>query len=195
MKTCGGFDNASNQYLDNTVVHHTSRPALHHRHQRVSWKDTIVTITPTTRSYVAGGALAAVLLLGVSACGSSPGTPPATSAPPASSQPAPSQPAAGASSAGASSPAMSGSPTSSAAAVTIHIQSFAYGKVDPVAAGSKVTVMNMDKEAHTVTADDGSFDAVVKGGESVTFTAPAKAGTYSYHCTYHANMKGQLTVK
>jgi len=90
---------------------------------------------------------------------------------------------------------MSGSPAPSAAAVTIHIQSFAYAKADPVAAGSTVTVMNMDKEAHTVTADDGSFDAVVKGGESVTFTAPAKAGTYSYHCTYHANMKGQLTVK
>ncbi len=55
--------------------------------------------------------------------------------------------------------------------------------------------MNMDTEAHTLTADDGSFDAVVKAGTSITFTAPSKPGTYPYHCTYHANMHGTLNVK
>ena len=59
----------------------------------------------------------------------------------------------------------------------------AYTGPDRVRAGSTVTVMNMDNQAHTVTADDGSFDAVVKAGASTTFTAPAKPGTYTYHCT------------
>ncbi len=82
-----------------------------------------------------------------------------------------------------------------AAELTIHIKSFAYTGPDSVPAGASVTVMNMDNVAHTVTADDGSFDAVVKAGTSTTFTAPAKAGAYSYHCTYHSNMHGTLTVK
>lgn len=87
-----------------------------------------------------------------------------------------------------------GSPAATATA-TIHIKSFAYTGPDSVPAGSEVTVMNMDTEAHTVTADDGSFDAVVKAGTSVTFTAPKKPGTYAYHCAYHSNMHGTLTVK
>lgn len=82
-----------------------------------------------------------------------------------------------------------------AATATIHIKSFAYSGPDSVAAGSEVTVMNMDTEAHTVTADDGSFEAVVKAGTSVTFTAPKKPGAYAYHCAYHSNMHGTLTVK
>ncbi len=85
--------------------------------------------------------------------------------------------------------------TGTASAVTIHIKSFAYSGPDSVPAGATVTVMNMDTEAHTLTADDGSFDAVVKAGTSVTFTAPAKPGAYPYHCTYHSNMHGNLTVK
>ena len=85
--------------------------------------------------------------------------------------------------------------TGMAAGATIHIKSFAYTGPDSVPAGASVTVMNMDSEAHTLTADDGSFDAVIKPGTSTTFTAPAKAGTYTYHCTYHSNMHGTLTVK
>ena len=85
--------------------------------------------------------------------------------------------------------------TGTAAEATIHIKSFAYTGPDSVPAGSTVTVMNMDNVAHTVSADDGSFDAVVKAGTSTTFTAPAKPGTYTYHCTYHSNMHGTLSVK
>ncbi|GAC1498627.1 MAG: hypothetical protein NVS2B15_21360 [Pseudarthrobacter sp.] len=88
-----------------------------------------------------------------------------------------------------------GGETGAAAEATIHIKSFTYSGADSVPAGSTVTVMNMDNVAHTVTADDGSFDAVVKAGASITFTAPTKAGKHTYHCTYHSNMHGTLTVK
>ena len=144
----------------------------------------------TLRFALVAGAAA----LALSACGGSG----------AGSAPAPASPAASTVSGGASSPGMDAGMTASSmgtgspgttAAVTIHIKSFAYSGPDSVPAGSTVTVMNMDTEAHTLTADDGSFEAIVKAGTSVTFTAPAKPGAYPYHCTYHSNMHGTLTVK
>lgn len=53
---------------------------------------------------------------------------------------------------------------------------------------------------HTVTSDDGStFDSQAKGvtgnkGDKFQFTF-TKAGTYAYHCTFHANMHGTITVQ
>jgi plastocyanin len=53
---------------------------------------------------------------------------------------------------------------------------------------------------HTVTSEDGSsFDSQSKGvtgnkGDKFDFTF-TKAGTYAYHCTYHANMKGSITIQ
>lgn len=77
------------------------------------------------------------------------------------------------------------------------IAGFAY-QPEPltVAAGATVTTTDSDKAAHTVTSDTaGLFDANVEKGTPVTFTAPAKAGTYKYHCAYHPNMHGTLIVK
>ena len=31
-------------------------------------------------------------------------------------------------------------------------------------------------------------------GKTATFTAPAKAGTYKFHCNIHSQMHGTLTV-
>jgi plastocyanin len=74
------------------------------------------------------------------------------------------------------------------------IANFAF-TTSPVKAGSTVTVTNNDTTTHTVTADDGtSFNVKVDGGKSATFTAPAKAGAYKFHCNIHATMKGTLTV-
>ena len=93
----------------------------------------------------------------------------------------------GSSSAGAS---------AAASAVVIHIEKFAYQTPASVSPGATVTVMNMDGEAHTVTADSGgAFDVKAAPGASTTFTAPTKPGTYAFHCTYHSNMHGMLVVK
>jgi plastocyanin len=90
--------------------------------------------------------------------------------------------------------AMGPSRSTSAAAVTIHISASAYSDPGTVAPGATVTVMNMDAQAHTVTADGGAFKVMAPAGRSVTFTAPATPGTYPYHCEYHADMHGTLTV-
>ncbi|WNZ09665.1 cupredoxin domain-containing protein [Streptomyces sp. 11x1] len=62
--------------------------------------------------------------------------------------------------------------------------------------GTKVTVVNKDSAAHTVTAtEDKVFDTGnIAGGATVTFTAPSTPGRYSFLCTLHPYMKGTLTV-
>jgi plastocyanin len=82
-------------------------------------------------------------------------------------------------------------------APTITIKDFEYGAPLTVAPGAVVTVTNMDAAGHTVTADEGqAFDVDVRGsGGTATFTAPSEPGSYPYHCTYHPNMRGTLTVK
>jgi plastocyanin len=63
-----------------------------------------------------------------------------------------------------------------------------------VSAGQKITWTNDDSTAHTVTADDGSFDSgSVADGKSFSFTF-AKAGTFKYHCSIHSSMLGTVDV-
>ncbi|WP_255770730.1 cupredoxin domain-containing protein [Pseudarthrobacter sulfonivorans] len=91
----------------------------------------------------------------------------------------------------------SGAAGATTSAATITIKDFGYSASITVAPGTAVTVTNMDSAAHTVTADQGqAFDARVAGsGGTATFTAPSTPGTYPFHCTYHPNMHGTLTVK
>jgi plastocyanin len=64
-----------------------------------------------------------------------------------------------------------------------------------VTVGDTITWTNSDAQAHTATADDGSFDTgtIGNGGSgSATF---ATAGTFPYHCKIHASMTGTITVE
>ncbi len=66
-----------------------------------------------------------------------------------------------------------------------------------VKAGQSVSVTNNDSVPHTVTSDDGaSFNTnTINSGASTTFIAPAKAGTYAFHCNIHKSMTGSLIVQ
>ncbi len=82
-----------------------------------------------------------------------------------------------------------------AAATTITIKNFGYTVSGSAAAGSQVKVTNNDAEAHTVTADSGkAFDVTIQPGKTANFAAPATAGSYKFHCSFHSNMHGTLTV-
>jgi len=60
--------------------------------------------------------------------------------------------------------------------------------------GETVEFKNEDIVAHTVTADDGSFDSgLIQPGSSWKMTVQ-KAGTIAYHCTPHPNMKATLVA-
>jgi plastocyanin len=63
-----------------------------------------------------------------------------------------------------------------------------------VGVGKTVTWTNGDTTDHTVTFDNGpDCGHVTASGGTVTVTFP-KVGTYAYHCTIHASMKGTVTV-
>lgn len=102
-----------------------------------------------------------------------------------------------ASSSAASIPSSTTGPANSvpATAPMITIKNFAFTTVGQVHSGGKIVVHNEDSEAHTVTADSGNaFNVMVPASSTVTLTAPAKAGSYKFHCSYHSNMHGILTV-
>lgn len=76
---------------------------------------------------------------------------------------------------------------------SITIQDFSYTATDATA-GATVDIANNDTAAHTVTADDGSFDVEVGAGATATITAPSAPGSYSFLCSIHISMKGVLVV-
>ena len=52
-----------------------------------------------------------------------------------------------------------------------------------------------DSAAHNVTAGDNTFKSkTLNQGDTFSWTAD-KAGQWDYVCTFHANMKGTVTVK
>ena len=79
---------------------------------------------------------------------------------------------------------------------SITIKNFAFSPSTlTVAAGARVTVHNDDSATHTVSAVSGAFNTgdVAPGG-TVTFTAPATAGTYPYICMIHQFMHATVVV-
>ena len=81
------------------------------------------------------------------------------------------------------------------ASASIAIADFSFGQPRTVAGGAVVQVSNADAEAHTLTAEDGTFDTgSVDGGTVVSFTAPAAPGTYTFYCDIHPSMTGSLVV-
>lgn len=64
-----------------------------------------------------------------------------------------------------------------------------------VGAGETVTFRPDRLFAHTLTAEDGSFDTGrTDPGQSSTFEAPAEAGEYAFVCSFHPQMVGTLVV-
>jgi hypothetical protein len=63
-----------------------------------------------------------------------------------------------------------------------------------VAVGDTVTWRNTGQAPHNATADDGSFKtANLNNGQSASHTF-SQAGTFSYICTIHPQMKGTVRV-
>jgi plastocyanin len=100
----------------------------------------------------------------------------------------------GSGSSSASSSSGSGAATSTK---SITISNFMFTPMHAaVAPGSTVSVTNKDSVTHTVTATGGQFNTGDIGpGQTKTFTAPSKAGTYNYICNIHQYMMGTIVVR
>lgn len=58
-----------------------------------------------------------------------------------------------------------------------------------------VTWRNLGRNRHTVTADAGAFDSgSLLSGREFSIQAPREPGVYSYHCSFHAYIRGSVTV-
>ncbi len=64
-----------------------------------------------------------------------------------------------------------------------------------VKAGTVVVWQNKDSEAHTVTANDGSFDSGQMEQGAEFRRKFDKAGVYEYSCAIHPDMMGKIEVK
>jgi plastocyanin len=81
-------------------------------------------------------------------------------------------------------------------AVSVDIKDFAYAPPTiTVGVGEKITFKNTDAVAHTVSADDKSFDSGNMDQNATWSHVFATAGTYKYTCAYHAFMHGTIIVK
>lgn len=81
---------------------------------------------------------------------------------------------------------------------SLTISNFAFSPSSQIVkAGQSISVTNNDSVPHTVTSDDGtSFNTnTINPGTTATFTAPEKAGTYTFHCNIHKTMTGTLIVQ
>jgi plastocyanin len=81
-----------------------------------------------------------------------------------------------------------------AASVSIHNFSFDPASITVPVGGTVNWTNDQPGVTHTVTADDGSFDAGrLASGQSfsTTFSTP---GTIAYHCNIHSSMHGAVTV-
>lgn len=100
------------------------------------------------------------------------------------------------SSTGTNAPADTGAPGTAASGAAaggavLTIKDFAFSAATAVA-GETISITNEDGAAHTVTADDGSFDVPV--GTSAELVIPA-AGSYPIHCEIHTSMTGTIVVE
>jgi plastocyanin/uncharacterized membrane protein len=93
------------------------------------------------------------------------------------------------------SPQVAVAPQSSGSSSNIQIvmKAIAFSPLEQTAhPGDTVEWKNEDIVAHTVTADDGSFDSgLIQPGHSWKMTVKA-AASIAYHCTPHPNMKAKL---
>ncbi len=88
-------------------------------------------------------------------------------------------------------------------AQTVNMQSdnFSFSpKTITAKAGDRVRIVfSMNSGFHTIVIDEIGLKATVAQGESITFTAPSKPGTYAFYCdvgSHRANgMEGSLIIK
>lgn len=81
------------------------------------------------------------------------------------------------------------------AVATVHIKDFKYAPPTlTVHVGDRVTFVNDDDEAHTVTATDKSFDSEGLDSAGTWQHVFAKPGTYRYFCELHPYMKATIVV-
>ena len=88
-------------------------------------------------------------------------------------------------------------PSDTTSGVTINIKNLAFNpQILKIKPGIKVTWVNNDSMAHTVTSDSDNIlnSPTLSPGQSFSFTF-ANTGTTNYHCNIHRTMQGIVVVE
>lgn len=86
--------------------------------------------------------------------------------------------------------------TPAATRVEVSILNFAYQPANITTdRGSTIVWLNRDTVAHTVTADDGSFDSGSIAPGDAFEQRLEKVKSYLYSCSFHPQMKGIITIQ
>jgi plastocyanin len=94
------------------------------------------------------------------------------------------------------SPSVKASGQPSTANVAVTIDNFVFGpQAITVPVGTTVTWINSDDIPHTAVSTDGVFKSKVMDTDEKFSNTFTKAGTYSYYCSVHPKMTGQVVVK
>ncbi len=94
-------------------------------------------------------------------------------------------------------PIMNNPKTLTPANVTVDIKNFSFNPSTlNIKTGTKVTWVNDDSVAHTVTSDSGNLlnSGTISPGQSFSFTF-SSTGSTNYHCTVHPMMKASVIVQ
>ncbi|MEU9074082.1 cupredoxin family copper-binding protein [Kitasatospora sp. NPDC004745] len=151
-------------------------------------------------SRAAGTLLLAGVLAACSSSSTKPAQPTTAAASPSAATGSPSagtpSPATTAASPSAAATSPSASPSQANGVTHVAIRNFQFEPAAlTLAPGTTFTVTNQDSTAHTLTADDKSFDSgTIAPGATATLTAPQQSGAHPYICTIHPFMHGTLTV-
>lgn len=78
---------------------------------------------------------------------------------------------------------------------SVSIKSFAFDpdKIE-ISLGDTVEWINQDAFTHSAVADGKSFDTGNIPGEERRTFVPGLKGEWSYHCSWHPNMRGKIVV-
>lgn len=72
---------------------------------------------------------------------------------------------------------------------------FSFSPADlTVSDGDTITVANIGDTSHTFTTEDGSIDETVAPGEEIEVTIEG-VDSQDFHCRFHSQMTGTLTVE
>jgi plastocyanin len=83
------------------------------------------------------------------------------------------------------------------AAASVTIRDFEFDPTELTAAvGDTISVTNEGSSTHTFTSDEAGFDVELGGGESGEATVAASSpGSYEFRCDIHTSMTGTITVE
>ncbi|OGN72265.1 MAG: hypothetical protein A2X25_00440 [Chloroflexi bacterium GWB2_49_20] len=87
-------------------------------------------------------------------------------------------------------------PAPSANIFNVEISGFAFDKnTITIKVGDTVTWTNHDSATHNIVADDGGFKSTSLSNDAIYSHTFDSAGTFTYHCGFHAAMKGTVIVQ